>query len=65
MPVVFRFRRPWHAGLRRVDNFLDHLFAGLKPLEGRFIPRGWSAGVVAGSVLLFAGLLLVLVFLLS
>ncbi len=47
-----------------MDNFLDHLFAGLKPLEGRFIPRGWSAGIVAGSVLCFAGLLIVLMFLL-
>ncbi|HVS40157.1 MAG TPA: hypothetical protein VMS17_31655 [Gemmataceae bacterium] len=46
-----------------MERFLDNLFDGLKPLEGRLIPRGWSAGLVAGSVLLFAGLLVVIAFL--
>ena len=47
-----------------MDEFLDNLFDGLKRLEGRFIPRGWSATIVAGSVLCFAGLLLLIAFLL-
>ena len=50
-------------GLRDMDDFLDNLFGGLKTLEGRFIPKGWSAAIVAGSVLCFAGLLLVIAFL--
>ncbi len=46
-----------------MDSFLDNLFDGLKTLEGRFIPRGWSAALVAGSVLGFAVLLVVIAFL--
>ena len=48
-----------------MDDFLDNLFDGLKRLEGRFILRGWSAAIVAGSVLCFGGLLLVIAFLLT
>jgi hypothetical protein len=46
-----------------MDRFLDNLYDGLKPLEGRFIPKGWSATIVAGSVVCCAGLLIVLMFL--
>jgi hypothetical protein len=49
---------------RRMDNFLDLLFDGLKPLEGRLIPTGWSARIVLGSVLCFAALLLAIAFVL-
>ena len=46
-----------------MDDFMDLLYDGLKRLEGRFIPRGWSAALVAGSVLGFGALLVVLAFL--
>ncbi len=55
---------PSSRGPHDMDEFLDNLFDGLKRLEGRFIPRGWSATIVAGSVLCFAGLLLLIAFLL-
>jgi hypothetical protein len=45
-----------------MDDFLDLLFDGLKNLEGRLIPKGWSAALVAGSVLGFAALLIVIAF---
>ena len=47
-----------------MDSYLDMLFDSLKPLEGRVIPRGWSASLVAGSVVGFGLLLAVLAFLL-
>jgi hypothetical protein len=47
-----------------MDNFLDNLFDGLKTLEGRVIPKGWSAALVAGSVLCFVGLLIAIAFIL-
>jgi hypothetical protein len=47
-----------------MDNFLDLLFDGLKSLEGRLIPKGWSAALVAGSVLAFGALLVVIAFVL-
>jgi hypothetical protein len=47
-----------------MERFLDTLFDGLKSLEGRAIPRGWSAALAAGSVLCFAALITVFVFLL-
>ena len=50
-------------GPQRHGQFLDNLFDGLKTLEGRVIPKGWSATLVAGSVLCFAGLLVVIAFL--
>jgi hypothetical protein len=49
---------------RRMDNFLDLLLDGLKPLEGRLIPTGWSARIVLGSVLCFGALLLAIAFVL-
>ncbi len=52
-------------GLPLMDSFLDNLFDGLKHLEGRFIPRGWSAAIVAGSVLGFGALLAAIAFLLA
>jgi len=50
---------------RDMDSYLDMLFDGLKGLEGRFIPKGWSATVVAGSAIGFGVVLTVLVFLLT
>ncbi len=47
-----------------MDSYLDMLFDGLKGLEGRFIPKGWTATVVAGSAIGFGVVLTVLVFLL-
>ena len=47
-----------------MDHFLDLLFDGLKPLEGRLIPTGWSARIVLASVLCFAALLLAIAFVL-
>lgn len=43
-----------------MDNFLDLLYDGLKSLEGRFVPKGWSAALVAGAVLGFGALLVVI-----
>ena len=51
--------------IRDVDSYLDMLFDGLKRLEGRAIPKGWSATLVAGSVIGFGVLVTVVVFLLS
>ena len=47
-----------------MDTFLDRLYDGLKGWEGRFIPKGWSATLVAGSVVGLGVLLTVLAFLL-
>jgi hypothetical protein len=49
---------------RPMDTFLDLLFDGLKPLEGRLIPKGWSARIVLASVLCFAVLLIAIAFIL-
>jgi hypothetical protein len=46
-----------------MERLLDSLFDGLKRLEGRAIPRGWSAALAAGSVLCLAALITVIVFL--
>jgi hypothetical protein len=43
-----------------VDNFLDLLYDGLKRLEGRLLPNGWAAAIVAGSVLAFGALLVLI-----
>ncbi len=48
-----------------MDSYLDMLFDGLKGLEGRLIPKGWSATVVAASAIGLGVLLTVLVFLLT
>lgn len=48
-----------------MDSYLDMLFDGLKGLEGRFIPKGWTATVVAASAVGFGVVLTVLVFLLT
>ena len=41
---------------------LDTLFDGFKSLEGRFVPKGWSAALAVGSVLGIAALVTVLAF---
>ena len=46
-----------------MDSYLDMLFDSLKRLEGRVIPRGWSATLVVGSVIGFGLLVTVLAFL--
>lgn len=47
-----------------MDSYLDMLYDSLKGLEGRFIPKGWSAALVTGSVVGVGVLLTVLAFLL-
>ena len=46
-----------------MENLLDLLYDGMKSLEGRLLPKGWSAALVAGSVLAFGALLVVIAYL--
>ena len=48
-----------------MDHFLDLLYGGLKSLEGRLLPKGWSAAVVAAAVVGFGALLVVIACLVS
>jgi hypothetical protein len=45
-----------------MDSLLDVLFDGFKSLEGRVVPRGWSAALATGSVVGIAVLAIVLAF---
>jgi hypothetical protein len=47
-----------------MERLLDSIFDGLKSLEGRAIPKGWSAALAAGSVLFIAIAITVIAFLL-
>jgi hypothetical protein len=52
------------GGRRDMDSFLDRLHEVFQRLEGRLIPRGWSAALVLGLMLGAAGVLVALAFLL-
>ena len=45
-----------------MDSLLDVLFDGFKSLEGRVVPKGWSAALATGSLVGLAVLAMVLAF---